>query len=95
MRHRRRKLGTTLLVLALGTSAAPACAGTAEQPAPPSTAPVTAPPTVPTVQDDAAFFDLPDSAELDGLAPGAPNTTSSTRARAATGPVSWAWRWSE
>lgn len=72
MRHRRRKLGTTLLVLALGTSAAPACAGTAEQPAPPSTAPVTAPPTVPTVQDDAAFFDLPDSAELDGLAPGAP-----------------------
>ncbi|MEY8566380.1 lipase family protein [Corynebacteriaceae bacterium 7-707] len=75
MRHPKRTVWATLLVLALGGGATPACAGTAESPpgeTAPVTAPVTAPAEIPTVQDDASFFALPDTAELQGLAPGAP-----------------------
>ncbi|MGO1911824.1 MAG: lipase family protein, partial [Corynebacterium sp.] len=67
----RRTLGA-LLVLALGMTAAPACAGTAQQDAP-VRAPVTAPAEIPTVQDDASFFNLPDAATAGAAyAPGAP-----------------------
>lgn len=77
MRDTKRKVGATLLVLALGGGAAPACAGTADDPPKETTqsAPVTAPAEIPTVQDDASFFALPDgddAEELQRLAPGAP-----------------------
>ena len=74
----RRTLGA-LLALALGMTAAPACAGTAQLDPPVNTpvqAPVTAPAEIPTVQDDASFFNLPDAATDAtagaAYAPGAP-----------------------
>lgn len=77
MRNTKRKVGATLLVLALGGGAAPACAGTADDPPKETTqsAPVTAPAEIPTVQDDASFFALPDGDDAEALhrlAPGAP-----------------------
>lgn len=78
----RRRLGAVLLGLALTAGATAACGSDEQAPGPTATPEpsATAPTEIPTVEDDAAFFTLPDAGDLDGLAPGAPVKTRSVAA---------------
>lgn len=68
------KAVSVLLALAVAAAPVAACAGTAQDPPGPD-APTTsaaAPVEIPTVQDDASFFALPDGSDLGAVDPGTP-----------------------